>query len=311
LRAAARHGLWLFPVLFYPLYRQSLRHALEKDSAIGFYLDDHFEGFLANIGVPFFLLVLVGATAPLWLRRARDRHHLLFAGLALLYLVPIFFAAPPGITVVRNYTLIGAACGVLAGLYVFDMLAQRWRAPLLAVTCLAGAVTAYGVVTELFPLRLSAGPLAANLLRIRVERGVVPPDPLIKAGGYLYRRNIPPQSRTLSLHGSVEPPTYRYYFGGDARDVVFYDLPHANYAETLARFRDGVAVIIADVRAAELLAKDTAFHERISVTLRPVGPPGLRIFARPDLPVPELREFYAPLNAAFDRDFSPCVSLFR
>jgi Dolichyl-phosphate-mannose-protein mannosyltransferase len=302
-----RHMVLLFPLGFWPLYRASLKHALRKESHFGFYLDDHFMGFLGNLGWLLLALLVLGWLAPLWCPKPRRKTVAVVAGLSLLYLAPLFFASPPGVTVVRGYMLIGCGMGVLAFAMGVEGLAAKWSQALQVLGWGAALLTGIFTADRLFVREFQSG--LPNFLMVQVERGSVPFDPLVKAMGYLYRKHVPTGKRALALEPLLEPPVFRYYFGGSKRDLTFYDLPQETYTDQYHKYEDSADVLI--VGDLHPRFPDERKYEYRSQIVSVEYIQMLEIYARPGT-MAHLGTIYGAdsLNALFDKEFSPTVKLF-
>jgi hypothetical protein len=292
-----RYCVWLLPVLALPLYLTPLRHALAKKSALGWYVDDHFAGFLGDLGWPLLVLILA-AGASLWWQRGRPaaNYALLFFMGFLLYLLPLMLASPPGITVVRGYMLMGCFLGIMGLALRLDGWLHSHRRLVIAAMGIACLWTAAGTYNALFN---GKGALATGIV---VERGSIPKDPCTKAAGWFLQHHDPGMDlHVVALHRAVEPPNYWYYFKRD--DSAWYDL---SIAATLAKFeqaRHWADVFIVDPVQLDSLGELADFSVRSIFTVG--GAPQLILLSRPTAHLPAGTFDYLALNARFDHAFAP------
>ena len=93
--------VWLFPVLFWPMYYPSVFHSMKKETRFGPYLLYYLPGFIGNVGIPIAVLLLLTILIGLLSKRVKSRETVLLITCGAAYLAPLFLAAPPGVTVVR------------------------------------------------------------------------------------------------------------------------------------------------------------------------------------------------------------------
>ena len=90
-----RRFVWLGPLLAAPLLIPPLRHTLAKETAPGFYLDDHFPEFVGNMGWVLCTLVLASVVAALLIRSLRTRAAVVCIVSGAAYFAPLAFGTPP------------------------------------------------------------------------------------------------------------------------------------------------------------------------------------------------------------------------
>ena len=295
-----RHGLWGGPLLALPMAWSPLAHALSKDSQPGFYVLDHLPGLVWNVGL-FVVGALVAAVWGAWRRRdLRSPGAGLMALCGAAYLAPLFFGAPPGVTVVRGYMLIGCGLWALAAALVFD----RVRAAPLAAGATAAVVlagTLWGTVASIHGRDEWPNPAWT-----RVERGGVPADPGVKTAGWLARRHIPESAAILAIHRSIETPNFYYYFG--RLQYAYFDLSLERSILGFPEHAPGVDVVICDSEQRAVVEADGGF--RLMTTVYSEGLARLWIYGRPgvvDIPIPtaQVEEY----NGRFDREYAWPVRL--
>ncbi|MDD8013335.1 MAG: glycosyltransferase family 39 protein [Acidobacteriota bacterium] len=291
----SKNYVWLFPLLFSPLCLYPLAHTLSKKTRLGFYLGDHFSGLLADTGIFFLALLLLAALAYGASAKIRSQPIItLFGFTACAYLAPLFLGTPPGVTIARDYLLMGIYFWMLFAILVLDrLLAQKAPGRWLWSICLA--CTLWGNVNQFFLSGRGWDPS-----RIEVFRGACDPDPGSKAAGYLVQKHLPQNSTLLVLHRNIEPPNLLYYFR--RQEISFYDLDLAQSREAYLAIRKKADVVIADREQAALISGDPRFTLRI--VLRSQNIPRLWLFSRREIPFPELDSETRPFNRLFDREFS-------
>ena len=295
-----RNLLWVFPLLFYPLYLHPLRHALGKPVRPGLFLADHGVGFVRNTGVVLALLLLGGVIALAAWRRARSRPAVLMAVCGGLYLAPLLVLAPPGVTVVRGYMLVGTCLLTLGAAAVLDRVAGPRKGLAVGLVGACFALTLWGTVESVF---LRDGFSDPSL--VKLERGDIPPDPGTKAAAYVVRKYAAPSARVLAIHRAVEPPNLVYYFG--RREHAYYDLTLAQSLEKFAEMSGRADVVICEAGQIGAVAADGAFA--LQVVILSENRPRMWIYARVGVRLPPIRADAATLNRAFDAQYAPRVGL--
>jgi hypothetical protein len=293
--------VWLFPVLLWPMYSRSILHGLAKDSRFGLYLPQYLSGFIGTVGIPIAVLLLLTILVGLFSERVRSREVMLLITSGAAYLAPLFLAAPPGVTVVRVYMLMGAYFLVLSMVLVFEKLAILYGEKLVwSIVYLSLAATLWGTVESVFgydgwfdPFFVRAGP------------GAVAPDPGSKAAGYLLRKYVPDSAKVLACHRAVEPPNMFYYF--DRFEYAYYDLSLEQSLDKFLEMRDEVDVVMCDAEQVPFVESDGGFERR--VVLYSEGIPRMWIYARPGVELPSIEADVAAFNHAFDGEYSWKVAL--
>jgi hypothetical protein len=293
--------VWLFPVLLWPIYYPSIFHSLKKEARFGLFLYRHLPGFVGNVGIPVAALLLLTILVGLLWKRVRSREVLLLITCGAAYLGPLFFMAPPGITVARGYMLMGTYFLILAMALVLEKLAVLYRKKLVwLVACLGLLATLWGTVESVFGRDEWFDPFY-----VKAERGIASPDPGSKAAGYLLRKYLPDSAKVLACHRAVEPPNMFYYF--DRFEYAYYDLSLEQSMYKFLEMRDEVDVIICDAEQVPFIASDSDFESR--VVLYSEGVPRMWIYARPGIELPSIEADVAAFNHAFDREYSWAVAL--
>jgi hypothetical protein len=297
-----KNYVWLFPLLLSPLYLYPLGHTLSKKTRLGFYLFNHFSGLLADVGIFFLAILLMATIAYGILAKIRSQPIItLFGFMACAYLAPLFFGAPPGITIVSAYLLMGIYFWMLFAIIVFDKLLLKkpqWRWLFLA--CLL--FTFWGNINQFFLRGQSWDP---SLIKLNI--GAPDPDPGSKAAGYLMQKYLSPDATLLVLHRNIEPPNLLYYFR--RQGISFYDLTLVQCREAYLANREKADVLIADRDQVAWISSDSRFVLRM--VLRSQKKPRLWLFCRPEIPLPELDSETTPFNLLFDREFSWKVSFYK
>lgn len=296
----SRISLWVFPVLFLPVYYHSVRHALEKQTRLGIYVLQHGTGFLANTGAPLAVLSITAVVASIALRQTRTAKSILLTGCGALYLAPLFLGTPPGITVVRGYMLLGVYFWVLGAAVLLDRLAATHRVLAVSLICICFLATLWGTVTSVFGRDQLFDPTA-----VRIERGGVPPDPGTKAAAYLIRKYVPSSADVLAVHRAVEPPILMYYFG--RMRSAYYDLSLEQTRLKLAEMRDHVDIVICEEGQVSILESDDRFVQKAVILSE--GVPRMWIYARLNMEMPTVEADVRELNGLFDTEYALRVTL--
>lgn len=295
-------GLWIIPILISPLLRPALDHTTRKETKFGFYLLDHWEGITGNVGYALLFSIFV-SVFYLFVTRKYCIMVWVFLMCGGVYLAPLIIGAPPGITVVRGYMVIGLFFCIL----MVSILLGKWmifhRNLAIAATVVIIASTSIGLTLSLFinPHEKRA----LNAFGVKLERGTIL-DTGIKAAGYLIQRHIPPDKRVLAIHRSVEPPNLLYYF--NRREGSWFDLTLEQTLEKLQHFAPQTDVIICEEIQLPVVKQLKAFDQRVVLQWR--EQPVMWIFTRHELTdLPKLNISVEPLNDAFDKENKRTVSL--
>lgn len=292
--------VWLFPLLSLPLCYSSILHGLQKPTQIGFFLLNHISGFVENTGVLLALCLLASVLMGTIYEKTRSRESLLLTTWGLLYLAPLFFGTPPGVTVVRGYMLLGTFFLVLCAALVLDKLAKEHKRWIVILVSLCFLTTLWGTVESIFGRDQWIDPSC-----VKIERGGIPPDPGSKAAGYLVRNHVPPAAQVLAIHRAVEPPNLLYYFG--RTEYAYYDLSLEQSIDTFWQTKDRVDIVICDKDQLPAVEADGSFVERMVIFSENV--PRLWIYARPDVEIPSVHADVVALNQAFDKEYSQYMTL--
>ena len=220
IRLCARHFVWLFPLLFFPLCIWPLGHSLLKPTRLGFYVAEHLPGFIENTGYFLTSAIFAAVVVGLFANRARLKAVLLCMSCGAAYLAPLFMGTPSGITVIRGYMLMGTFFLVLCAAIVFDraITARAIKRVSIAAVSAVFFLTSWGTIESIFGRDAWLDPSG-----VKVGRGEVSPDFGSKAGGFLVRKYVKDSHKVLAISGSVEPPVLFYYFGRS--QYSFFDLP--------------------------------------------------------------------------------------
>jgi hypothetical protein len=288
-------AVWIFPLIYLPMTFAVLEHTASRPTKLGFYLFDHAEGMLGNVGLFLTLTTFAGFLRFCFDRSIRNQPRIacLF-GIGALYFAPLIFGAPPGIAVIRGYMLAGSCFLLMAGLLALDSWLVRRRTLSSTVLALVVALTAWGTYESIF-LRESGFDPAF----VKIERGAIPPDPGTKAMGYYVRKFVPSNSRILALHRAVEPPNLRYYLARES--LAFYDL---SFKQTLHKLRHHIEeadVIISEPGHRQYLGQYTFFELRAVV--KSEGKERMLLYARTTLDLPREVLDSSEANRRFDKSF--------
>ncbi len=250
--------VWLFPVLFFPLYIFALARTRSKPTRLGFYLFDHLKGFIANLGLPIFIIFILSLILFLVLQNTRTRESKLLLFCAFIYLAPLLFGTPHKVTVVRGYMTMSCYFIVLFLIVVINK--WRWK-PAFSLLLLVFIMTLYGTVTVLFDIQPRMD------VKIIGERGMIE-DPGTKAAAYLIHEYEHPSWEILSINHYIEPPNLFYYFR--KVDYSFYDYPYLGEPDDLAMkefydLKEEIDVVIANKWQARIIEADDTFGKRIII----------------------------------------------
>ncbi len=246
----ATKGVLVPIILAAPIYRYAIAHALEKRTRLGFYAWQYCSEVLQNLGLFLVLLIVVAVVvfAIAW-RRSRlalptDRQGLIvlsLLGIGIGYLLPIFVMTPPGITLTRNYLILGPMFLVLAAVVVFERHDLWRRAGVRAVAGVAILLTGWGSFESYYSLDGWVDPSL-----VAWERGAVLPDPGTKALGYIARTALPRDAHVLYLHRKMEPPNVAYYCGIGQPSRSFYDRSLRRSRADYQQFQAWADYVVAD-----------------------------------------------------------------
>lgn len=301
-------GVFVPIVLAAPIYRYAIEHALEKRTRFGFY-GLHYGGeVLQNLGLFLVVLVIVAAIVFLvsWRRSQsplpRDREGLVvlaLGGIGVGYLLPIFLMTPPGITLTRNYLILGPMFLVLAAVAVFDRRELWGRGWARGMAALVTLLTGWGSFESYYSLDSWIDPSM-----VRWERGALLPDPGSKALGYIVRTVLPADAKVLYIHRKMEPPNVGYYCGMERPGRSFYDRSLLRSRSDFERSEDWAEYVIADPQQVGFFE---ASNWRLLYTLTHGETRLAMVFGRSaDSSVfDRLPTSFAELNRRFDHEFAP------
>jgi len=295
-----RKLVWVGPSLAFPLYWYALAHALTRRARAGFYLPEHAWGFLGNVGWPLALCFAAALALSVRVRTGGRPVAGLLGVCGLSYLVPLMLAAPPGVTMVRGYMLVGITLLVLCAAVAAGEVGRAHPRPVLVAGALCLALTLWGTVESVFWLdRLPDPSLVA------VERGGVRLDPGSKAAGYVVRKHVPSSAVLLAVHPAVEPPNLFYYFG--RVEYAFYDFTEEQLLRRLTSMRAHMDVVICEPAHKAAMEGQERFPHRLVIMSR--GEPVMWICTTREVELPCEAADAEELNRAFDREFAPRVRL--
>src|SRR4030095_1602265 len=152
MKLCSQYLVWVFPLLFLPLFVYPLGHSLRKPTRLGFYLQDHLPGFIENVGYFLALLLFAAVIISLCSKVIRSKYTILFTICGAAYLAPLFFGTPPGITSIRGYMLMGTYFLLLCAAIVLDKLlvTKPSRTFLIFITSACFFLTSWGTVESIF-----------------------------------------------------------------------------------------------------------------------------------------------------------------
>lgn len=303
-------GVFVPIVLAAPIYRHAIEHALEKRTRFGVYAWQYSGEVVQNIGLFLAVLVIVAALAfgVSW-RRSRtvlpsDRSGLVIlalAGIGIGYLLPIFLMTPPGVTLTRNYLILGPMFLVLAAVAVFDRRDLWQRGWARAVAAVITLLTGWGAFESYYSLDAWVDPSL-----VRWERGALLPDPGSKAIGYIVRSALPGDAKVLYIHRKMEPPNVAYYCGMDRPGRAFYDRSLLRSRSNFERSQGWADYVVAD-------AQQVGFFEGsdwcLLYTLKHGDSRLALVFGRADevAVFDRLPHGVGEMNRRFDSDFAPGI----
>lgn len=292
--------VWLFPLLCYSLYYCPLVHSISKPTSFGIYLLQHLPGFIENVGILVFIFLLFTTLVGLFSKQAGSNVTLLLVTCGAAYLAPLFFATPPGITVIRGYMLMGIYFLLLNMVIVIDKFAITHERLMLLLVYLCFFTTLWGTVESIFGRDQWFDPTF-----VKIERGGIPPDPGSKAVGYLLRKYLPNSVNVLAIHSSVELPNMFYYFG--RLKYAYYDLSLERSLEKFSQNKEDVGVVICGADQVPAIESDGGFERRAVLFSENV--PRMWVYVRPGVELPDVRADVVALNRAFDEEYSWEVTL--
>jgi len=287
--------VWLFPVLFIPLYFSPIKHAFNKQTRFGFYLFDHLHGFVNNIGIFLLFLILSSTIIFLFNKNFRNKLNLFFLLCGIAYLVPIFVGTPPGITVVRGYLLMGIYFLILFSVLIVEKLINIQPVIVIPLMITLILVTMWGTIDTIFMREKYFDPTF-----ILNERGSIPPDAGSKTAGYLIRKYLDPSEEVLAIHRNIEPPNLYYYFGREK--YSHYDLALEDTYPIYSDMKDNVNVVILEESQISFIESNSDFQRRIVVYSE--NYPRMYIYAKSAVELPILNADVEEYNVLFDDEFS-------
>jgi hypothetical protein len=292
--------VWVFPIIFLAFYHGHILHSLRKETELGFYFLDHLVGFVSNIGIFLFVLLLTSFFGIIVFCKKRFyREPVLFLICGSAYLLPIFLLTPPGITIVRGYMLLGIYFILLGAIFFLDLLITKYKKIVLLVCALCFIITSWSTFESIFLLDKHNDP---NF--VKIERGTTQ-DVGTKTAGYLIRKYVNQDVPVLSVHKSVERGIFYYYFGRWGGS--FTDFDHIMYVEMFNKLKDEAEVVISDKEMLGVIRKEERFIEKIKINSK--GETVIWIFAKESINLPKTIVDAEEYNKKFDQEFAPKISL--
>lgn len=291
---------WLIPFSFLLLTAPALRHLLQKKTRLGFYIIFHLKDFIGNTGIFIFGAIIVSFLFLFFLEKERFiRGSFLFLS-GFFYLSPLFFGTPHGITVSKDYMMIGIFFLVMLIFYVFDNLLRLERIKLFILTIIFIA-TFSGTVASIFCQKEGWVSLLVSKGRGGIE------DYGIKSAGYIIQKYVPETFEILAMHRNIEPENLFYYF--KRKNFAFYDLTLKKSFRVFREYKDKVDVVICDSEQVEKVKRSKIFEERV-IFFDDKCVPKLWIFVKGEqvTPIPSLKVKVNQFNKDFNREFSWKIS---
>lgn len=212
-----------------------------KETGVGFY-PSFFVNLKNNLGLPFFILALVGVVAGSFLRFMSDKRGI-FLVWALIYNLPFLLLIPDTATVKYIYNFEGNApliifTGIFVSLslsYLFDMVKVKASARKLLELLSFGMVAFVVAVTLL--ISVNSVLLDNSLPFFRVDfaspYGIIKEDLGAQAVGFWLRENVDRDAVVFSDAwggAGIEPQVGQFYFGrrplglidGDAQELLVF-----------------------------------------------------------------------------------------
>ncbi len=290
-----RNYAWLFMVLFLPFTARPIIHMLNKKTNPGFYVFDHLPDFVSSAGIAFSVFIAAAILYSIF-RKGRGPKEPVFLFVAgLLYMAPLIFGTPKGVTVVKGYMLVGIFCFMVASLRELDKLLSSDTKAVNVIVAAAFILTLWGGVESLFFRDRLVDPSLVVQGRGKIY------DPGTKAAGYFFQKYVPSESSVLAMHQKIEEPNLYYYF---RRKIFAYDdLTNMQTLQKLNELKDKVDVIICSKWQVPYIEKTGLFKKRVELTDKDEEF-YIAIFAKGSIPLPELKDGFGKYNELFDREFA-------
>lgn len=287
---------WLIPLAFLPLTVPAIHHSLQKKTKIGFYFIFHLKDFLGNTGLFLFGVIIISSLLFIFLRNGNLIKGAFLWLSGFFYLAPLFLATPPGITVSKDYMLIGIFFWVMFTIYVFDNLirSEMVKASIFTVIFVA---TLFGTVSSIFFQKEGCISLFVKKGRGGIE------DYGIKSAGYLIQKYVPEKFKILAIHRNIEPENLFYYFR--RKEFAFYDLTLVDSIKIFHEYKDSADIVVCDFEQVEKIQRESNFKERV-VFYDNKGIPQLWVFVKTgqNIPLPPLKVRVNQFNKNFEKEFS-------
>jgi len=287
--------LWVGMALMLPLMTRALIHMFAKKTKLGFYFFDHLPDFVTCTGI--FIALLMGLAMIIYAvnKPVRSKKCTVLLLTGLLYIAPITFTTPPGITVVRGYMLVTAVFLLFFSIIILDKAFIQRRPLLYGILIMCAAVTIWGDVKAIF----IKGP-GINPALVVQNRGEIY-DPGTKAAGYFIQKFVPSSSAILAMHQKIEEPNIYYYFR--RKDYAWDDLTLEQTIKKLTDMKDKVDVVICSQNQTGAVEAAGIFIKKVEMTDRNGGNP-IYIYARKTVPLPDIKSTFDEFNSLFDKEFS-------
>lgn len=287
--------LWVGMAVLLPLTTRPLIHMFAKKTKPGFYLFDHLPAFVSCTGILIallmsFSLIVYAVYKPL---RSKEASVLLLTG--FLFICPIIFATPPGITVVKGYMLVSVVFFMYFSLVVTDRFFENRRSAVYAILIIAASITLWADIKVMFFRNSGFVPPFISQSRGEIY------DPGTKAAGYLVQKYVPGSSSILAMHLKIEEPNIYYYFRRS--DYAWDDLTLEQTITKLNELKDRVDVVICSRDQQDAVAAAGVFLKKVEMT-DSSGGNAIFIYARKTVPMPDVESTFDKYNRLFDSEYS-------
>jgi hypothetical protein len=295
-RLLLSHKYWVIPIIILPLTIPAIYHALQKKTRLGLYFIYHFKDFLGNTGIGITLMIFSAIVLLFFLRRKEFLNGVFLFLSGIFYLSPIFLGAPPGITVARDYMLVGTFLLILLAIYVYDKLHIKKFLKISIFTIIL-ITTLLGTVSAIF--FHEKGFLA---MFVTVGRGGIE-DFGIKSAGYIIQKYVPLSEKVLAIHRNIEPENLFYYF--KRKEFAFYDLTLSESIGIFYRYKEKADILICDEEQVERIGADNNFLVKV-ILYDKMMKPKLWIFVKKEKGniLPFIKASVDHFNSNFDKEFS-------
>ncbi|MFC1668840.1 hypothetical protein ACFL20_00490 [Spirochaetota bacterium] len=296
-----KNRAWLFLLILFPFTTRPWIHLYFKKTSMGFYLFSYLPDVAFAWGLFIAILFVISILINIFVKKTRSTAGFLFIIVSIVYLMPLWFGSPPGVTVARGYMLISLYSLMIYMLIVFDRFISINKISLLrpvvyAVLILSFLGTAWGSIETFFFRDKLVDPA---LIHIHSKRGSII-DTGVKAAGYIVRKYVPANAKVFAMHQSIEEENLFYYFNRD--QYAYNDMTSGETIKKFNELSDKIDVVLCSNWQAKHVESDKRFIKRVVVKWDNL--PQVVIYSKKHIKIPGMFVSTSEYNKKFDNEYS-------